>query len=981
MPGTKFTFDDSQITPAMVNLAKEILKVADADDKATATIEANTMKKVKATSMYTEETKKAGDAARRLDAERKNESEAVKKMAKDYNVLGLNVTKLNRKTRDMLVSIKARLTGRRKLTIAQKKAIIESRKLQAEMKQEIANTTIFGTNLGQLGRTYQAIIKFTNGWIARLGVLRLAILSTGIGALIIAITSLISYFTKTIEGADLLARKMAALRSIVANVVDVFINVGGRIVEAFKNPGEAIKSFGRLLRDQIMNRLAAIPKVINSVSMAFVKFFKRDFKGALDSAQDALEGVQQAVTGLTPDQMNELAEGAKEFAKELRDDAIAADQLTLARQRLRDAERDLRVETAKTRAEIKDLNKDAENTELAAGKRREAARKAFELEVGLLEKREALAQRNVDIIKAENALATSGLEDLQRQADAEERLQMIRTESLELQTTLQNKLNIINQQELARLDKIRQGYVGLKEAIDESLLAIEFENATPLGKLLIKERELKKEYEKELAELKKAIEDNLAIKAITQEEADKTIADFIAAHEDAANKLKKEIEVAKLTVPPLDRKTIGERVVEFREALDKAFNQVDAFDPEGRTIGENIEIWTDEQIVAAGVKAMDNLITWAGSTQAPQVAGESVGEKIKGGMQSALDDLSDLLGTEAWAGFQQGFQAVFDLFMSGVEDQLNAIDELIAKQDEQIAELESQQDKEKELKDLGLSNNLGRIENEIAAEKEKREKALAERDAIEKKAAKAQVINDILQQSSSLTTAAAQIFKAFSSIPFVGVPLAVAAIAAMFAAFAKARLDANKASQQQRLYRGAGRIGDHFDGFVGPKTDRDGGPGYTVHDGETGRPTGVIIGGDEGLIPARVAQPNRETINDMVRNPDKWERINIAERIRKANKYDQLIQRVPKWAQVDTAALARGINLNTPDVRIMEKGVNTTWNIHRTQPDGSAAIAKAINRWISHEKRKKKVSYHGNKPRFKVTDHNGHIKTEEIKGK
>lgn len=111
--------------------------------------------------------------------------------------------------------------------------------------------------------------------------------------------------------------------------------------------------------------------------------------------------------------------------------------------------------------------------------------------------------------------------------------------------------------------------------------------------------------------------------------------------------------------------------------------------------------------------------------------------------------------------------------------------------DTQINEVQSALEAEIELYKAGYSSNVAAKQKQLDDLKAQRERALKE----EEKAIKAQRSMDALEQTSSLLTASANIFKGFSKLPVVGQVLAVAAIGAMFAAFANARVQANKVTK------------------------------------------------------------------------------------------------------------------------------------------------------------------------------------------
>lgn len=111
-----------------------------------------------------------------------------------------------------------------------------------------------------------------------------------------------------------------------------------------------------------------------------------------------------------------------------------------------------------------------------------------------------------------------------------------------------------------------------------------------------------------------------------------------------------------------------------------------------------------------------------------------------------------------------------------------------------ISELESQLDEELSLQEQGLANNVSNVKKELEQVKAEKQKAQEQ----EKQLQQAQMALDTVTQVSSLITASANIFKAFSKIPIIGVPLAWAAIGSMFALMVTAKVKASKAAKMEQ---------------------------------------------------------------------------------------------------------------------------------------------------------------------------------------
>jgi hypothetical protein len=121
-------------------------------------------------------------------------------------------------------------------------------------------------------------------------------------------------------------------------------------------------------------------------------------------------------------------------------------------QALTDAQRALTVQRAKDRAEIKALNMVAEDTTKTLEEREAAAQRAIDIEKALMAERERIAAEELAIAQEKAAQSDSSDEDLNRLAELEANLLNLRTESVELQTTLNNKLNTIRNQAAAEAE-------------------------------------------------------------------------------------------------------------------------------------------------------------------------------------------------------------------------------------------------------------------------------------------------------------------------------------------------------------------------------------------------------------------------------------------------------------------------------------------------------------------------------------------------
>ena len=284
---------------------------------------------------------------------------------------------------------------------------------------------------------------------------KIALASTGIGLLVIAVGSLVAYFTQTQKGAEKLEIAMAGVKIIFAKLTDVASDLGEKILWVFTEPEQAIKDLWGTIKTYFIDKFNEVVKSVGLLGSAFVKLFAGDFSGALGDATEGAKGLFLELTplGVVIETVGAIVENVTpligEFVNEVNDAVDAATKLSNRSIQLRKDQRDLALGFAEGRAQIKEYNLVAEDVTQTLEDRLVAAQKAIDIEKALMTERQRLAQEEVDIQKANMALSKNTEADQQKLVDLEVALINIRTESAEMQTTLGNKLNIINAQAAA----------------------------------------------------------------------------------------------------------------------------------------------------------------------------------------------------------------------------------------------------------------------------------------------------------------------------------------------------------------------------------------------------------------------------------------------------------------------------------------------------------------------------------------------------
>ena len=336
--------------------------------------------------------------------------------------------------------------------------------------------TVFKGGLLTLSGAFKTAAAGSTGLSKALGVLKVALISTGIGAIAVALGTLAAYFTKTQQGADGLSRALAPIKVLFANIVDLASAVGEKIVWAFKNPKEAISEIGKFLKDQIVNRLQGIMNLAISVGGVLMGIFTLDKDEIMSSLADVEDAFKQTLTGMTQEQRDVVSDKLNETASQIRDrmkESVAlADrsaQLEKEKIKLIKTQADLNKQISELRLKTEDRER------YSAEERLQFNREAIKLVDELGQKRLYLAKEEYDIKVAQDSLANNMNED--NQATNELYAQMV---DVEKQVLDQKKEMVTKNAEL--LNQVNAE----KKAQEELLKIIQKRNeivANPLEKI------------------------------------------------------------------------------------------------------------------------------------------------------------------------------------------------------------------------------------------------------------------------------------------------------------------------------------------------------------------------------------------------------------------------------------------------------------------------------------------------------------------
>ena len=282
--------------------------------------------------------------------------------------------------------------------------------------------------------------------------LRGAIMSTGIGLLVVAVGALAAAFTSSEEGQNKFAKIMAVIGSVTDNVIDLFADLGEVIIKAFENPQDAVKKLWEFIKTNFVNRVVGLVEFLPSVGKAIKQALSLDFAGAAKTATDAVMKMTLGVEDFT-DKAEKAAEKGKEYLDQVAEEMRLSGEVADMRAKAAKLDRELLVDRSTIQAKIAALRlKSRQEEEFGAEARKQALLDAQVLEEQLLVKEmEALGLRK-DAQVLENTFARSNIENLDKEAAAIAAYNNIQTTRLNAQKSTQREINRLNK-EISASDK------------------------------------------------------------------------------------------------------------------------------------------------------------------------------------------------------------------------------------------------------------------------------------------------------------------------------------------------------------------------------------------------------------------------------------------------------------------------------------------------------------------------------------------------
>ena len=294
------------------------------------------------------------------------------------------------------------------------------------------------------------------------GSIKAGLISTGIGAFLVLVGSLIAYFKSTKDGAEKLERALAGFGAVVSVITDRLSSFGKVIVGAFEDPQQAIKDLWEAIKTNMLNRMTGIIDSWKALGKVIMSAINLDWDGVTEGAKEYGESIVQIATGVD-DLTGKMAAGFKELGDEIEKDVAAAMKLKGLTQQLKDEEREFNKVRAQTRQEIQKARLDALDESKTAEERLAALQTANELELKTTEDVLEMQRRKIQIQKETMALSENMAEDLDELANLEVGLIDLQTQSFQTQKRLATEMETLTN-EIRAKEKAAQKVIDDEQA-------------------------------------------------------------------------------------------------------------------------------------------------------------------------------------------------------------------------------------------------------------------------------------------------------------------------------------------------------------------------------------------------------------------------------------------------------------------------------------------------------------------------------------
>jgi hypothetical protein len=281
-----------------------------------------------------------------------------------------------------------------------------------------------------------------------LNIFKLALISTGIGAIVVILGTLVTFLTSTQEGIDKVTAVTRPLQAIFQSLIGVLQGVGKNLFEAFSNPKKLLEDLADFVKTNLINRFNAFGVILDGI-------INLDFKKVAD-------GVLQAGTGVE-NLTSKISNVANETGKFLDESIKKGQEIDRLTKEIEKSEINLNKEREISNTKIKDLDRILKDTSATFAERLKANEEQNRLAGITAQKEQAILNLKIERLKVQQSLNDTSREENKELSDLEAELE--RSKQRQIEEELKG-VRVIAQ---ARKDEVAKEKQRKQEIIDNAL--------------------------------------------------------------------------------------------------------------------------------------------------------------------------------------------------------------------------------------------------------------------------------------------------------------------------------------------------------------------------------------------------------------------------------------------------------------------------------------------------------------------------------
>jgi len=334
----------------------------------------------------------------------------------------------------------------------------------------------------------QATTAGLSGTSKALKIFRLALISTGIGAIVVALGSLITFLSTTQKGIDAVTSVTRPLKAIFQSLIGVFQNVGENLFDAFNNPKKTIEDLGNFIKNNLINRFKAFGVILEAIQ-------NRDLKGLINGFAQVGTGVENITEKIT--------NASKETGKFFADAAAKGAEIDRITKEIEKSEISLNLERQKGLTRIKELDRIAKDTSRNTEERLKANEEQNKIAQETEAREQAVINLKIERLKIEQTLNDTSREGNQELKDLQAELEQSKQRALDEELKGIRVISQAQKEAQAQAKQIADNAIKKQEDLLNLFIAQQGTRAKTLQEQLDLDKDIAKQREEILkAELK-----------------------------------------------------------------------------------------------------------------------------------------------------------------------------------------------------------------------------------------------------------------------------------------------------------------------------------------------------------------------------------------------------------------------------------------------------------------------------------------------